>query len=1463
VIFMPSEHFTPGVEEGVTNFGFKKIITEKKESSPADYIAEEREILAEIEEKAKEIPHDDLIALVGRVFEHSSEAGLGLVEGLRLPPEDVEKMVLAPAFHLKHIELCKALSNKIVLHQSKNDPTSSTVLKGVQDAFLNRSEQVFEHKRTKPKKEHDSKTENLLFKIDHHFLKALSQRKVTVNAREEASSNDYPKQSKGEVLAEEALIREQRVLEGAVYGGMLRDFILQKGLEQYPEYFKKIAKKLAEKYPKSKGQPGGYSSASEALKDIQKGNVPEQIQIVCDFLEYVRSVRNTLDLNLVAPFDDFLQRDLNSDVYHIRTLLFGLGVPADEQERFLKKAKYQPGIAPAAESKAQLKKEIIKSVQSRYPGKEVEIVLDEKTGDYIINKSQEAGPQIEAESEMFRKEIVQEIEDNLKKDGYSVFEGFVHACYLGDLTLMKKAWFHERFHGKVIKGSHDIRDLCRALLDFAERMSKPAETELFNQIMQDISQFPIINNDSQSFVKLFANYGNKENVEKLLVRAQNNDLVYKGGGDVWNAHIKKEETESHQDDRDDEANYFASICLIARLSDLGENELVKELFENQWEQFEHYSRNMPHYTGIYEDFYPGLRRILNIAGDQAVKKVEQLLIEEEEKTHYENYGISALELALDFNHEKTAKKILKKFNINIERVCWLLHRFKGGYLLGKLVDMGERGPVEKFFNDIFKKNSAENFLNPDEVDLMVNLACALGDDAKRMVIKWFEKNAERLHGLSITTLQELGDYNLLNQYIVSHVNRYFPTAEDSSFGDVACVNIVKDINEPDIVKIIYNSEHISKRQRYLAEAKLLKLLESKHQEPREMLLSSEERSKLDLLNLVQHRKLNKKERLGEIDKYFRGKYGQDKGWVDRTKEFLSQSNQVAQGVNQIIASNPEMVMETMAAVPDLNIEQTSQRILLKLFPELAAKPPKKSFWSKFFGRLGERGPSPDFSLTPEDESSLEGGDPMQKSPEAIKMREFSDKFIATDTFGKYNSATKKWEKVYFSIPQDVGEPAVTRTFTLSHPPKGRAGLPKPLGAKIIPERAFAVDKNGNRIQLTIEENSLGEATTNLPPNTESVLYSFLESQVELPLKGVTHGDLERNYRKLSADTRKFLTEKLGPLPAECKLFISSIKDKPPKEKLVLIERFVKQISYYDFDNREMQETKKDKNMKETLAIMEARMNELIKRNPKMAETMRGKKYAGVCADFSKLTAMLLREAGFASGVMLGFAPHDQSVKLHEFHALNFVLYPSGIRDSRPVLLDATPVGLTADEEKHLAGVRLPSFEEREQGAKEDLTKMQEEIGQRLEKILDIVKSQDKTAIQQLSNGELENIVNTILHYEVRQDNFKRVLTTLEAFWYTPYKDADIKTAGEFISGELKNVKAQEEFSQEQKNAGHEFFELLEDYVRKFKKAGKAKTDAEALDLMQNIFDSIESDLTPVESRAVAAVITYLKAKKKL
>src|SRR3990167_3201829 len=154
---------------------------------------------------------------------------------------------------------------------------------------------------------------------------------------------------------------------------------------------------------------------------------------------------------------------------------------------------------------------------------------------------------------------------------------------------------------------------------------------------------------------------------------------------------------------------------------------------------------------------------------------------------------------------------------------------------------------------------------------------------------------------------------------------------------------------------------------------------------------------------------------------------------------------------------------------------------------------------------------------------------------------------------------------------------------------------------------------------------------------------------------------------------------------------------PPAEKVAAIEKFVRDISYYDFDNVEMQGKKGGKDFDERLDMMRYRLDEIRRKKPEIADQLRDKQFAGVCADFAGFTAALLRHAGFMAGVMDGFRPKKKSITTADAHAMAYVVWPNPEGKGYKVVgVDGTPSGITEEEQELLLGIQQPSLLEKKQ-----------------------------------------------------------------------------------------------------------------------------------------------------------------------
>jgi len=304
-----------------------------------------------------------------------------------------------------------------------------------------------------------------------------------------------------------------------------------------------------------------------------------------------------------------------------------------------------------------------------------------------------------------------------------------------------------------------------------------------------------------------------------------------------------------------------------------------------------------------------------------------------------------------------------------------------------------------------------------------------------------------------------------------------------------------------------------------------------------------------------------------------------------------------------------------------------------------------------------------------------------------------------------------------------------------------------------------------------------------------------------------------------------------------------------------IERFVRDISYYDFDNKEVIDLKRGKSLEEKMYIMEQRVEELKSRNPESAEKLKNKKHAGVCADFALTTATLLRKAGFLSGVVSGFKPEGKTARIKHAHGTAFVVWPDENGRNKIFSVDGTPDGLE--------GISRTSLLENEKQAQEKIEEIKKEAEEKLNEIMKVLESQDPEEIRKLTNGELEKVLNNVLKYEVKMSHLQTINRVLEAYWYTPIKDAEVEEANSFLSKEIESQRKEIENNPEivEQPAGAYLFETIESFVNRFIKGKKTENLEQSFDLIEGIFKTVEKELQPAEKRSLAAIVTYLRAKK--
>lgn len=639
---------------------------------------------------------------------------------------------------------------------------------------------------------------------------------------------------------------------------------------------------------------------------------------------------------------------------------------------------------------------------------------------------------------------------------------------------------------------------------------------------------------------------------------------------------------------------------------------------------------------------------------------------------------------------------------------------------------------------------------------------------------------------------------------------------------------------------------------------------------KDIAVGDEEEYKLKLLNLLENFDAEKANAFLE----------ERKEWGDKDKNFMERSKNVASAIMRTIKSAPKAFLSTMGVKESKMDHLLVDRIMRRLVPEIFVEKEKKS--NLDFGGKGSEGgfkkkESNYFGDT--SQSSLDGGDPKEGNPELLMtFREPINGFIATNFYGNYNNNSKQWSKIEIPINQTIlGETSETTVTIEKVNQNSPVILPNLIGARILNERTRGIIKDGKEIPLDTTLTSMNNGITIAKNGVEKIVYSLEKSEIQNPIPDITNKEFDnfksRLEREISSDKFSSLLNENTSLDAELELFLQSIENKSLKEKVIAIESFVRDIGYYDFDNREVMEEKRGKSIEEKLYISKLRMDALRDNNKELAELTKNKIYAGVCADFTNITVELLRKAGIPAVASAGFMINGKEANSGNAHTTSFAIFPNPQGGNMLVRVEGTPGGINAEQQKELErlGLSTKSLSEKEIVAKKEIERITEQANKELEKILADLQTGDPAKIRELSNGKLESALNAILKNEVKNSHVNVISRVLDAYWYSPAKDLNIENIEEkvnlfkFLESEIKNARdaSEKENKELGKPAGTYLFDLVRDFAKKFEKEGKVKNIEEAYNLIDQVAISLKEELNPTEQRAIFAIVTYLKAKKVL
>ena len=675
-----------------------------------------------------------------------------------------------------------------------------------------------------------------------------------------------------------------------------------------------------------------------------------------------------------------------------------------------------------------------------------------------------------------------------------------------------------------------------------------------------------------------------------------------------------------------------------------------------------------------------------------------------------------------------------------------------------------------------------------------------------------------------------------------------------------------------VYKVVYKADGEIKRFDYY-DGKIILLVDKKGKAEKVTIEVGEEQPKqlnefeqqlLTLINLI-HKPDQEK-----INQYFEKYHApeQEKSKAQILKDFLSQSKAVAKTLTEVMRKSPQYFLDTIAAKSDRMPNLLAEKLFYLIFPEALAKQQKsrgpRDWLRSAFGGQSEKnmGSNPQDYLTPQESEAITGGgkETMKDNREILELRDPTRELVVSNILGKCESENGLWKKSYFTFNPEISDPVKETTLTIPDVSGMKnVKLPLPLGSKIITERVKGIDKKGRETGLEVFTNSLGEVVVKNLKNIEKIIYSVQYSEQPRVMPDITEKEQQHFKKHFEKDNGQDLSQEIAQLPEEVRLFLETIKTKSPKERVIAIEQFVRQISYYDYDNQQVSQMKTGRSVDEQFYIMESRLEEIKAKNPKLAQSLAGKKYAGVCADFSQLTTALLRAAGFMSGVMSGFAPEGKTARVKHAHQTAYVVWPGTNRNNEIYMVDGTPEGVT--------GVSLPSIAQKQEQAEVQIKEFEAVADKKLKKIMEVINSQDAEAIRKLENGELESVLNAILQHQVKMEHFQTINRVLTAYWYSPAKDFDLKKdekqLEQFLTDEIEREReiVKVESVLVKQPAGKYLFELIQSFSEKLVKGKKSEDLKQSFNLIEAITKIVSESLNETEKKAVAAVVTYLRAKK--
>ncbi len=640
-------------------------------------------------------------------------------------------------------------------------------------------------------------------------------------------------------------------------------------------------------------------------------------------------------------------------------------------------------------------------------------------------------------------------------------------------------------------------------------------------------------------------------------------------------------------------------------------------------------------------------------------------------------------------------------------------------------------------------------------------------------------------------------------------------------------------------------------------------------------LTEQQKDKLDLLNLTTTTKWKEINKLrADIDDY---KHKQEQKFTEiqkqeKKKKYVSKTHLA--WLNAMIKNFPWLFLDTMSTKNTRLENIVSDNLLINIYPEMFAEEKRNLrngfkwyIWLWWGNNLQEE--RPEDYLSQQESSEMNGGSPETENgtpKEIMKIRWNIDGVIVSGIYGNYDENTTKRHKSYFHVDTKIIWPKTTTTITLPHINTSRPIiLPKPINSNVVESRVKWIKKNWEEVFIVPEINSLNEAKVSIGNDIKEIIYSIETPKIQANIPDISNDEYQRFKQSIEKDMdSNELTKPLCNISDDSKLFLQSISTLSPKQKIITIEQYVRDKSFYDYGNKEVMDIKRWKSIEEKNYICEQRIDELQQRKPELKNILDWKKRAGVCADFATiLIGELLREAWFVSWVISWFLATGQSVTWANAHGVAYVVMPNARGKNQIIIVDGTPHGSWS--------ASTPSLWEKEKDIEEKKEELKSDLQKKLDIIESIIDSSDdidfiKNELSQLYNWNLEDMMNAILANDVNIQNYTTIENILNAYRYSPItKEQDKEKIKSFLLWEMKPQLSKQDNNDKLQikwQAWSMMFDMVNDFMERFTKSDKVNlwSKLDALNLLDTIIDMIGDSLSKVEFKSTKLIIKYLKAE---